>query len=113
MEPTPRTRLFYRFVLPCLTLCNLTAGVAMLFLLQPADWLHWMELASGALCCTITGLLLGVAWSRSLWEALVERQVWRWRRIVDALFGWIEEIPISSDEVRRLKRSLDETLVSK
>jgi len=40
----------------------------------------------------------------------MNRQVHTWRGVVDAVFGWIEELPVSQDSLRRLKRSIDRTL---
>jgi hypothetical protein len=41
----------------------------------------------------------------------MERQVRTWHRVVDAMFGWIEEAPVSADSIHRLKRSLDKAIL--
>jgi hypothetical protein len=102
---------FYRVVLPIFVAVNLSLGVLLLASLQAGGWLRWMSLGSGVLCCVIAGWLSGVAWSRSYWCSAMERQVARWHRVLDAVFGWIEEAPVPVDALRALERSLDETLV--
>ena len=113
MDRRRRGVIFYRVILPGFTLVNLGLGVFTLAELHPSGWLSWLELATGAFCCMIAGLLAGAGWSKSYWGSAMERQVTAWRRIVDAMFGWIEEAPVPADSLRRLKRSLDEAIVSK
>jgi hypothetical protein len=33
-----------------------------------------------------------------------------WRRITDALFAWIEEVPVSTEALHQLKVSLEEAV---
>src|SRR5437588_2449994 len=113
MDRRRRSAIFYRVILPGFTLVNLGLGIFTLTGLGPSGWLKWLELGTGAFCCMIAGLLAGAAWSKFYWGSAMERQVTAWRRIVDAMFGWIEEAPVPADSLRRLKRSLDETLVTK
>src|SRR5579875_264551 len=103
---------FYRVVLPILVGANLILGVLLLTSIQAMGWLRGMSLGCGVLCCVIAGWLSGAAWSSSLWSSAMDRQVARWHSVVDAVFGWIEEAPISVDALRGLKRSLDETLLA-
>jgi hypothetical protein len=113
MDRRRRGIIFYRVVLPGFTLVNLGLGIFTLTGLRPSGLLQWMELGTGVFCCGIAGLLAGAAWSKAYWGSAMERQVTAWRRIVDAMFRWIEEAPVPADSLRTLKRSLDETLVTK
>ena len=115
MNRRRRANIFYRVILPVFTLANLFLGIVTLVQLHPwsSGWLGWLELGTGAFCCAIAGWLAGAGWSKSYWGSAMERQVTAWRRIVDAMFGWIEEAPVPADSLRTLKRSLDETLVTK
>jgi hypothetical protein len=113
MDRSRRGIIFYRVVLPGFTLVNLGLGVFTLTGLHPNGLLGWMMLGTGVLCCGIAGWLAGAGWSKNYWGSAMERQVTAWRRIVDAMFGWIEEAPVPADSLRTLKRSLDETLVTK
>ena len=113
MDRRRRGIIFYRVVLPGFTLVNLGLGVLTLMGLRPAGITGYMELFTGAFCCGIAGWLAGAGWSKSYWGSAMERQVTAWRRIVDAMFRWIEEAPVPADSLRTLKRSLDETLVTK
>jgi hypothetical protein len=113
MDRRRRGIIFYRVVLPGFTLVNLGLGVFTLLGLHPSGAIQYMELGTGVLCVGIAGYLIGAAWSRLYWNSAMERQVSAWRRIVDAMFRWIEEAPVPADSLRTLKRSLDETLVTK
>jgi len=113
MDRRRRGIIFYRVVLAGVTLVNLGLGIFTLTGLRPSGLLEWMMLGTGALCCGIAGLLAGAGWSKAYWGSAMERQVTAWRRIVDTMFGWIEEAPVPADSLRTLKRSLDETLVTK
>lgn len=113
MDRRRRGVIFYRVILPGFTLVNLGLGVFTLTGLRPANWLGWMELGTGVFCCVIAGWLAGAGWSKRYWGSAMERQVTTWRRIVDAMFRWIEDAPVPADSLRTLKRSLDETLVTK
>lgn len=113
MDRKRRGIIFYWIVLPGFTLVNLGLGIITLANLRPSGWLGWMELGTGVFCCVIAGWLAGVGWSKWYWGSAIERQVTTWRRIVDAMFRWIEEAPVPADSLKTLKRSLDETLVTK
>jgi hypothetical protein len=113
MDRRRRGIIFYRVVLPGFTLVNLGLGVLTLMGLRPSGITGYMELFTGVFCCGIAGWLAGAGWSKSYWGSAMERQVTAWRRIVDAMFRWIEEAPVPADSLRTLKRSLDETLVTK
>jgi hypothetical protein len=112
MDRRRRGIIFYRVILPGFILVNLGLGIFTLMALQPAGWLGWMELGTGVFCCAIAGWLAGAGWSKAYWGSAMERQVTAWRRIVDAMFRWIEEAPVPADSLRTLKRSLDETLTT-
>jgi hypothetical protein len=113
MDRRRRGIIFYRVVLPGFTIVNLGLGVLTLMGLKPMGFTGYMELFTGVFCCGIAGWLAGAGWSKSYWGSAMERQVTAWRRIVDAMFRWIEEAPVPADSLRTLKRSLDETLVTK
>jgi len=113
MDRRRRGIIFYRVILPGLTVVNLGLGVFTLTGLKPNGLLGWMMLGTGVLCCGIAGWLAGAGWSKKYWGSAMERQVTAWRRIVDAMFGWIEEAPVPADSLRTLERSLDEALVTK
>jgi hypothetical protein len=112
MDRRGRNLIFYRIVLPVCTGVNLGLGILMLVLLHPVNWLNWMELVTGVLCCVIAGSLAMAGATRSYWGSAMERQVSAWRRVVDAIFQWIEEAPVPVDSIHTLKRSLDEAITS-
>ncbi|HZV51142.1 MAG TPA: hypothetical protein VFD49_15420 [Candidatus Dormibacteraeota bacterium] len=112
MDRKGRSIIFYRVVLPVCTGVNLGLGILMLVLLHPLNWLNWMELVTGVLCCVIAGSLAAAGASRSYWGSAMERQVSAWRRVVDTIFHWIEEAPVPVDSIHTLKRSLDEAIAS-
>ena len=105
-----RTTLFYRVILPGFVLANLGLGLYNLSFLGPKTIFEWMILGSGAFSLLLAGWLAGAWWSRIYWRGVMDRQVHTWRGVVDAVFGWIEELPVSQDSLRRLKRSIDRTL---
>lgn len=113
MDRRRRGIIFYKVVLPGFMLVNLGLGIFTLVQLHPTGMFGWMELGTGAFCCAIAGLLAGAGWSKSYWGSAMERQVTAWRRIVDAMFRWIEDAPVPAESLRTLKRSLDETLITK
>lgn len=110
MDRRRRGAIFYRVILPGFILVNFGLGVFTLTGLEPSSWLAWVQLGTGVLCCVIAGWLAGAAWSKSYWGSAMERQITAWRRIVDAMFRWIEEAPVPADSLRTLKRSLDEAI---
>jgi hypothetical protein len=103
--------IFYRFVLPGLTVANLGLGLVMLTMVGPGSIASWLELVTGAFCCAVAGWLAGAAWSKWYWGSAMERQVRTWHRVVDAMFRWLEEAPVPVDSLRVLKRSVDKAIV--
>jgi hypothetical protein len=107
-----RTALFYRVILPCCVLVNVVLGLYNLSYLKPQGTTGWAVLAGGAFSLILAGFLAGAWWSRTYWRSVMNRQVLTWRGVVDAVFGWIEETPVSADSLRRLKSSIDRSLPS-
>jgi len=105
--------LFYAFFLPLAVAVNLGLGLIVLSNLKPYDWLGWLELATGAFCCIVAGVLAATAWSRSYWGGAMGRQIAVWRQMADAIFRWLEEMQLSPESLQRLKRSLDEVVPSR
>jgi hypothetical protein len=105
-------RLFYSIFLPVGAAANLTLGLIVLIGLHPEDQFGWLQLATGALCCTIAGWLAAVTWSHFYFNRTLARQVATWRRIADAFFAWVEDAPVPAEAVHRLKSSLDEVVPS-
>lgn len=105
-----RRRLFVRFLLPCLVGLNLVLGLVSLSVLGGRHRLYWADLVAGAFFLLMAGWLAGSWWSRRYWMRAMTRQVRTWRLVVDVLFGWIEELPLSHEALRHLKRSLDRVL---
>jgi hypothetical protein len=103
-------RFFYRVFLPVSVAVNLALGVLILNGLEPRGWLGWLQVATGAFCCLVAGLLAAASWSKSYWGNAMARQVAIWRQIADAIFSWLEEAPLPADALQRLKRSLDEVV---
>ena len=103
-----RDFLFYRFVVPTLAVANLILAGVVVSNLQPGGWLDWLEVATAGFCCVVAGWLAASVWSKSYWAQVIARQVATWRRMADTILEWIEELPISSDAVDRLKRSLED-----
>jgi hypothetical protein len=85
-------------------------GVALLDRLVPPGWLGWLQLGAGASCCLIAGWIASAIWSRAYWNRSMARQVATWRRITDALFAWVEELPVSTEALNQLKVSLEEAV---
>ena len=100
--------LFYRLILPALAVLNLTLGLVLLSLLPPRGLVGWPIALTAAFCCLIAGWLGASAWSKSYWAIVMTRQVVTWRRMVDAIFEWLEDAPVPADSIERLKRSLEE-----
>jgi hypothetical protein len=105
-------RVFYSLFLPLAVGVNLFLGVMILSFLQPINWLGWLEIATGAFCCVIAGMLAATGFSRSFWSVAMARQIAVWRQMADAIVGWLEEAPLPADALHRLKRSLDEVAPS-
>ncbi len=100
--------MFYRLVLPGLAVLNLTLGLVLLSLLPPTGLVGWPIALTAAFCCLVAGWLGASAWSKSYWAIVMTRQVVTWRRMVDAIFEWLEEAPVPADSIEQLKRSLEE-----
>ena len=104
--------IFCAFFLPLAVAVNLGLGLIVLSNLKPYDWLGWLELATGAFCCIVAGVLAATAWSRSYWGG-------RWAaRLLSGVrwltpFRWLEEMQLSPESLQRLKRSLDEVVPSR
>jgi hypothetical protein len=81
-------------------------------LIKPDMWSSWLQAGAGAFCCVIAGWLAAAAWSKSYWNRSMARQIAVWRRIADAFFAWIEDVPLPAESVTRLKASLEEALPS-
>jgi hypothetical protein len=105
--------LFYRLVLPILIALNLALAGIVLSLIGPSDWRQWLELGTGGFCCVLSGWLLGAWWSRRFWRSSIAGQLSTWQRVVDELFLWIEDLPIDSEDLTRLRRLVDRIIPSR
>ena len=106
-----RDNRFFKVLLPLFVAANLGLGLLVLAQLGPHEWLQWMEVGSGAFCCAVAGWLAGSGWSKSYWGESMARQVFAWHRMVDAIFTWVEDLPVSAESVNRLRRTLDDARV--
>ena len=102
--------MFYLLFLPLAVGVNLGLGLIVLSYLKPYGWVGWLEIATGAFCCLVAGMLAAMAWSRSYWGRAMSRQIAVWRQMADAIFRWLEEMPLSPESLQHLKRSLDEVV---
>jgi hypothetical protein len=102
-------RLFYSLFLPLGIVTNLVLGGVVLSGLKPHG-VGWLQVSTGAFCCLIAGWLAAAAWSKSYWNRSMARQISTWRRIADAFFTWLEEVPLPAEALHRLKSSLDEAV---
>lgn len=100
--------IFYAVIVPAAFGVNLGLGLWILSYLDPSDWLGRIEIGTGAFCCVVAGIIAATAWSRTYWGRAMYRQVEVWRQMVDAIFGWIEDVPLPAESLRRLQRSLDD-----
>jgi hypothetical protein len=100
--------LFYRLILPALALLNLGLGLVLLSLLPPTGQVGWPVALTAAFCCLVAGWLGASAWSKSYWAIVMTRQIVVWRRMVDAIFEWLEDAPVPADSIERLRRRLEE-----
>ncbi len=105
-----RSRVFFRVVLPALVLVNLALGLFNLSLIAPRTGIGYGVMAGAAFTLVLAGWLAGAWWSRLYWRSVMQRQVQTWRQVVDAVFGWIEELPVTPDHLRRLKTSIERTI---
>jgi hypothetical protein len=102
---------FFKVLLPLFAAANMILGLAVLSELGPHEWLQYLEIGTGAFCCAVAGWLAGSGWSKSYWGESMARQVFAWHRMVDAIFAWVEDLPISAESVNRLRRTLDDAMV--
>jgi hypothetical protein len=110
-QGSKRREAFYRVLMPALVLVNLALGVFNLALAsQPQTWVAWSLLAIGVFSCVLSGWLAGAWWLRCYWSTAMTRQAELWRRVVDTVFGWTEEVPVPTDALVRLKRRIDRVL---
>jgi hypothetical protein len=104
-----RDLVFYRLVVPTLAAANVVLAGILVSNLQPTGWLEWLEVATAGFCCGVAGWLGASLWSKSYWAQVIARQVAAWRRMADTILEWIEDLPIPSESVEGLKRSLEDT----
>lgn len=109
-RPVDRSKLFYRVILPVFVVANLALGLFNLSQLGLSSGLSRVEFVGGAFSLVLSGWLAGAWWSRSYWRGVMSRQVRTWHQVVDVLFGWIEEQPVSTDSLHQLKSSIDRSL---
>lgn len=102
---------FFKVLLPLFAAANLGLGLLVLAQLGPHQWQEWLEVGTGAFCCAVAGWLAGSGWSKSYWGQTMTRQVIAWHRMVDAIFTWVEDLPVSPESVNRLRRTLDDARV--
>lgn len=100
--------LFFKLVLPILAVLNLALGLLLLSFLPPKGVIGWPVALVAAFCCVVAGWLGASAWSKTFWAIVMTRQIAVWRRMVDAIFEWLEDAPVPADSIERLKRSLEE-----
>lgn len=104
-----RETVFYWVVIPILALANLGLATLVISNLHPGGWLGWLEAATAGFCCCIAGWLAASLWSKSYWAMIMARHVRTWRLISDTILDWIADLPIPSDSVDKLKRTLEDT----
>jgi hypothetical protein len=102
--------LLRKVALPGLVALNATLGVVSLLQLGVASWEDWIVLAVGVLCCMIAGLVASATWSELYWGSRVDTQFRAWKRVLDTIFTWLEELPVSTTAITSLQRSLEDTL---
>jgi len=90
---------------------NLALGLYIIASLRPDGWIGWDVALTACLCCFVAGFLTAAGWSRSYWGGVMTRQVGAWRQIVDAIFVWLDDLPVSADAMLKLKRSVDDAIV--
>jgi hypothetical protein len=72
----------------------------------------WVRLGGVAVMCMVAGWIASALWSRSYWHRSMARQIATWRRITDAIFGWVEDLPVSTEALNQLKVSLEEAVTA-
>ena len=103
-------RLFYTVAMPAAFGVNLGLGLWTLSYLTDRQWPDWLELATGAFCCVVAGIIAASAWSTTYWGQAMSKQVEVWRQMADAIFGWMEDVPLPAESLRKLQRSLDDVV---
>ena len=103
-------RLFYSVFLPIGAAVNLILGLIVLVGMKDAADFGWLELGAGAFCCMVAGWLAAISWARFYWLRTMAKQVALWSTIVDTFFGWLEDAPLPSETVQRLKSSLEQVV---
>ena len=93
-------------------LADVGIGLTLLDRSVSPGWSGWLQLGGGATLCIIAGWVASAIWSRSYWNKSMARQVAVWRRITDAFFSWVEELPVSMEALNDLKISLEEAVPS-
>jgi hypothetical protein len=71
---------------------------------------QWLRVVAGAVMCMFAGWIASALWSRSYWHRSMTQQIATWRRITDAIFGWVEDLPVSTEALNQLKVSLEEAV---
>jgi hypothetical protein len=112
LQETRSQRFFYSVFLPLGAVANLVLGLIALVQMKLDSEFGWLALGTGAFCCMIAGWLAASAWSKSYWNRTMVRQISTWRRIADAFFAWLEDVPLPAESLHRLKSSLDEVVPS-
>jgi hypothetical protein len=107
-----RDLLFYWFVIPILALTNLALAAIVVSNLHPGGWIGWLEAGTAGFCCGVAGWVAASLWSKKYWAMIMARHVATWRMISDTMLDWIADLPIPSDSVDRLRRSLEETALN-
>lgn len=97
-------------LLPIGLVVTLGLGLTLLARLLVSGWPGWLQVGAGALLCLIAGWIASAIWSRSYWHRSMARQIATWRRITDAFFAWVEDLPVSTEALNQLKVSLEEAV---
>lgn len=87
-------------------------GLILLDRLVSPGWSGWLQLGGGATLCIVAGWIASSVWSRSYWNKSMARQLAVWRRITDAFFAWVEDLPVSTEALDDLRVSLEEAVPS-
>jgi hypothetical protein len=110
MTESRSQKFVYWVVVPLGVLGILSLGLLILAGLKPDSWEGWLKIGMGALCCAIAGGLAAAAWFTSYWSRTMVRQIDLWRRITDAFFTWLEEVPLPAEALNSLRSALDEAV---
>lgn len=105
----PDRDLAYHFLVPLLAAANLFLGLLVLVLARhSSSWKAGVLVLGGGLLCAVGGWLAGATWLRFMWRTRMQRQLRLWSHVVDAVTGWEEDMGISPESARSLKRRLDD-----